>query len=310
MNWKSIAAAFFTFSRKDRLGAFVLALLIMLVYALPYMTPEKNQPPIILDDTLKTWLDSSGEVQVAGYSRTNESFDYTPSPSTRKPDFEKGALFSFDPNTLDAAGWERLGLGSRTIRTIINYRNKGGKFYQKEDLKKIWGLPNGFYQRVGAYINIEHIKYNKRIATSLQKTTTTSEFTYKKIDINTADTSDWKALPGVGPKLASRIVNFRSKLGGFISIEQVGTTYGLPDSTFQIIKYKLEVSNKILNKIKINTATKEELSAHPYISWELAKSIVSYRQQHGAIKSETDLKNLMILGEKNMEQLLPYLQFD
>jgi competence protein ComEA len=65
-----------------------------------------------------------------------------------------------------------------------------------------------------------------------------------------------------------------------------------------------------ISKIKINIATKEELSAHPYITWELAKSIVAYRQQHGNLKSSDDLKNLVILDEKSMERLLPYLQFD
>lgn len=311
MNLKSFVSAYFTFTRKDRMGTMVLVLTIILVCALPSLAPEKTQPPVILDDSLKTWLDSSREVQVAGYSRiNNDIFDYTPTPTTREPAFEKGALFKFDPNTLDAAGWERLGLRDRTIRTITNYRNKGGKFYKKEDLQKIWGLPNGFYKRVAAYINIETRSYNKEAEDLRRSGNTPKNITYNKIDINTADTATWKALPGIGSKLAARIMNFRSKLGGFVSIEQVGNTYGLPDSTFQLIKPKLDLGNTSNSKIKINTATKEELSAHPYITWELAKTIVAYRQQHGILKNSDDLKNLMIMDEKSMERLLPYLQFD
>ena len=45
--------------------------------------------------------------------------------------------------------------------------------------------------------------------------------------------------PGIGAKLASRIIHFRGKLGGFYQIEQVGETFGLPDSSFQKIKYYL-----------------------------------------------------------------------
>ena len=68
---------------------------------------------------------------------------------------------------------------------------------------------------------------------------TTSPYTAKAIqpvDINLADTSDFINLPGIGSKLSQRIIAFRNKLGGFYSIDQVGETYLLPDSTFQKIK--------------------------------------------------------------------------
>ena len=46
----------------------------------------------------------------------------------------------------------------------------------------------------------------------------------QSVDINTADTTAFISLPGIGSKLAARIVNFRDKLGGFYSIDQVGET--------------------------------------------------------------------------------------
>ena len=64
---------------------------------------------------------------------------------------------------------------------------------------------------------------------------------YSIIDVNTADTSAFISLPGIGSKLAARIVTFREKLGGFYSVEQIGETYGLPDSTFQKIKQWLKL---------------------------------------------------------------------
>ena len=41
------------------------------------------------------------------------------------------------------------------------------------------------------------------------------------IGINSADTTAFISLPGIGSKLAQRIINFRNKLGGFVKIEQV-----------------------------------------------------------------------------------------
>lgn len=64
---------------------------------------------------------------------------------------------------------------------------------------------------------------------------------YTTIDINTADTTAFIALPGIGSKLANRIVSFRSKLGGFNSVEQIREVYGLKDSVFQLIYPMLTV---------------------------------------------------------------------
>ncbi|MBO9571783.1 MAG: helix-hairpin-helix domain-containing protein, partial [Chitinophagaceae bacterium] len=61
------------------------------------------------------------------------------------------------------------------------------------------------------------------------------------IDINTADTTAFISLPGIGSKLANRIVSFRSKLGGFNSVEQIRQVYGLRDSVFQLIYPMLTV---------------------------------------------------------------------
>src|SRR6185436_20843184 len=104
---------------------------------------------------------------------------------------------------------------------------------------------------------------------------------YSIIDINTADTTAFISLPGIGSKLAVRIVTFREKLGGFYSVLQIGETFGLPDSTFQKIKQYLKLENTTIKKININTATVDELKAHPYIKWSIANPIVAYRNEHG-----------------------------
>ncbi len=77
------------------------------------------------------------------------------------------------------------------------------------------------------------------------------------IDINEADTTAFIALPGIGSKLAQRIINFRTKLGGFYSIDQVRETFGLPDSTFRKIQKQLTYHNSTIQKININALTIE-----------------------------------------------------
>ena len=115
------------------------------------------------------------------------------------------------------------------------------------------------------------------------------------------------ALPGIGNKLALRIVNFRDKLGGFYSIDQIGETYGLPDSVFRKIKPFLKLETNLVKKININTATKDEMKSHPYIKWNLANAIVEYRNQHGNFSSLEDLKKISLITTEVFDKIKFYL---
>ncbi len=126
-------------------------------------------------------------------------------------------------------------------------------------------------------------------------------------DINQADSTAWTRLPGIGSRLASRIVHFREALGGFYRVEQVGETFGLPDSTFQNIKPVLRVNDTNLIQIDLNSSAKELLQAHPYIRWQIARAIVDYRGQHGNFHSVDELLQLARMDSAKLERLKPYL---
>ena len=228
----------------------------------------------------------------------------------------KGELFYFDPNTISTSDWKRLGLRDKTIKTIENYLNKGGHFYKSEDLQKIYGLHNDEYERLKTYIKIESTisKTNDDFVSSKSKDeiqpTKTYATRYLVIDINTADTTSFISLPGIGSKLASRIVSFREKLGGFYSVDQIGETYGLPDSTFQKIKQYLKLDNPSIKKININTATVDEMKAHPYIKFSLANPIAAYRNEHGSFSKIEDIKKVMAVTDEIFKKLAPYLKTD
>ena len=118
--------------------------------------------------------------------------------------------------------WKRLGLRDKTIKTIENYRNKGGHFYKPEDLQRIYGLHNDEYERLKPYIKIESNapKTNEDFVSSKPKDEIQPAKTYAArysiIDINTADTTAFISLPGIGSKLAARIVTFQRKTWWFL----------------------------------------------------------------------------------------------
>ena len=307
MMWRKFIAGYLTFSKKERIAVVFFCSSILLLALWPTLSPKRAAIPLQKDSVLSKLLDTA--TRLAQLRPETAAEDETPVyqyEASKKAGYTEGALFYFDPNTLDASGWKGLGLQDRTVKTILNYRSKGGHFYKDEDLKKIWGLPEGFYEHVKDYIQIAVPKKEDAPDSNFFKTP------YKKIerkidvvDVNQSDTSALIALPGIGSKLAQRIVNFRDKLGGFYSVEQISETYGLPDSTFQKLKPYLQVHG-VLKKFNINSATKEELKTHPYIKWNLANAIVEYRNQHGPFKNVDELKNVMLIDNVTFHKIVPY----
>lgn len=213
--------------------------------------------------------------------------------------------FDFDPNTATGESFEALGLASNTIRSILNYREKGGQFRKAEDFQKIYTLPDSVYQHLRANIKI----IQKPTYAAKKKYAPKS---YQKIDINTANLEDFQQFRGIGPSYAKRILKMREGLGGFLDVQQVGELYKLPDSTFQVMLPYLECAPVPVDKININTATVDELKAHPYLRWFHAKAIVYYRETEGLWKSVELVQILSEFddGKGTFQKIKPYLSIN
>jgi competence protein ComEA len=313
--WKHFLSGYFSFTKKERTGVIVLLILILFFLLLPFtfslFIKQKQYDHVQFENEiaqLKLKQDSSSndtdenvnEERYNSYKESSEKKYYNPA---------KSELFYFDPNTLDEGGWQKLGVRDKTIQTIQKYLSKGGSFKKPEDIGKIWGLSPELVQRLMPYVRIEQTVITEE---KQYNQPTYEKKEYKKeivsIDINTADTTAFIALPGIGNKLANRIISFRNKLGGFYKIDQVGETFLLPDSTFQKIKPRLILADPTVKQININTATIDELKAHPYIRYYVANAIVQYRTQHGNFSSVDDIKKVTLVTEDVFNKVAPYLK--
>ena len=53
-----------------------------------------------------------------------------------------------------------------------------------------------------------------------------------KLNVNTATAQQFATLPGVGEKLATRIVDYRQKSGGFKSVQEIMNVQGIGEKNF------------------------------------------------------------------------------
>ena len=62
------------------------------------------------------------------------------------------------------------------------------------------------------------------------------------VNINTASASDFEALPGIGAKTATRIVDYRQKNGPFKKVEELMNIRGIGEKNFLKLKPQLTVA--------------------------------------------------------------------
>lgn len=302
---------YFTFSKKERGGIIALLVILAVVWFIPVLlVPEERFD----EEGYAAFRHSIEQLQQQTAQRKQSKDPDTASSSFPAPSSyganTNTAVFYFDPNTLSPEGWQRLGISGRTAGTIQNFTAKGGRFHKPEDISKIYGLKKEDYKRLLPYVRIVAKESNNP---PFRHNRNTNDHTYNKapvtIAINTADTTALKTLPGIGSRLANRIVSFREKLGGFYSVEQVAEVYGISDSVFQQIKPRLQCDPGAIQKININTAGIDELKAHPYIKYQVANAVIQYRLQHGNFQNRYDLKQVHLVSDHLLQKLEHYINY-
>lgn len=264
-------------------------------------------------DFQKIWsLEKADFERLLPYIQIGTPAKPLPGPEAETPHAES---FAFDPNTATEADFKRLGLPERTVKSILHYREKGGQFRKKEDLEKIYTLDEADYARIADFAHFPEPAASAKPFSEGMAYPDRPRYPTKKpegpVDINQASLEAWRTLPGIGEMRARQLVNYRDKLGGFLSVDQVGEMIGFPDSVFQAIKPFLVISSPAIRKINLNSASIADLDAHPYISKRQAELIVAYREQHGAFASPEDIGKMRAIADKAwLAKVRPYLGVD
>jgi competence ComEA-like helix-hairpin-helix protein len=307
---KKVLIEYLTFNKIERRGLVVLLSILMLIILADSLLPLLHARDVYNDSLFRK--------EVAEFEKTRRTRDrqrdtahhYRKQYDDYIPEFMEGSHlkpFPFDPNQMMVADWKNLGLSESQIRSIQKFRIKGGKFRCKADFKKMYCISSTEYEALEPFLQLPD---SVARPANPSRTDFSSKEAGLMIEINSASAEDFIKLKGIGAYLAGKIVEYRSALGGYRSIDQLKEVKHLDSARFEGIRNHLRVNPNAIHKKNVNTASFEELSAHPYIGYNIALSLTNYRQVHGKFEKLEDLKKTALITEKVYQKIAPYLRVD
>lgn len=193
----------------------------------------------------------------------------------------KVETFRFDPNTVSIDDLCRLGFTVKQAQSIDNYRKKGGRFRRKTDFAKSYVVSDSIYRRLENYIDIP------------------------LVDLNTADSAAFDALPGIGGWFASRMIEHRKALGSYSYKEQLMDIYRFDQEKFDGLSDLITVSDEHVIPYPLWSLPVDSLRRHPYIrDYEIARAIVLFRENNpDSLWTVEALHDAGILSDADAEKL-------
>lgn len=296
----------FTFSKGERIAIFSILACIGLLVLANVLRPSR----ISLDDNSLHNLDSLlalrqaalDEQQQQKAAKPQETLDLQP--------------FPFNPNTITEEEGLRIGLTDRQIRNIINYRDKGGKFFSKNDLAKLYTISEEDFAQLEPFIVLPEIArkdYAKPKTETKEYQKVAEEKKASKVipivDLNTVDSATLVELPQIGGYTAARIVAYREKLGGYLNKEQLLEVKGMDVERYNVAQQYINIGESEIRKIDVNRADFKTLVSHPYLNYNQVKCIFDQREKRGMIKDWTQLKTLIEADEPVNPLLERYVKY-
>lgn len=311
------------FSSTEQRGILLLCLLILLILCAP---PVYRHCSALLADRQELPQNDSLQMEYQAFKASLQAKAY---PGRKREEHARPLTpFVFDPNTADSADLCRMGLSDRIVRNVMRYRRKGGRFRQPSDFRKIYGLTDEQYTALAPYIRIVSpsadagqpspdqpvppLRHPAPVVLFRPDRTTDSLQRIPKypagtvIELNRADTTELKRIPGIGSGIARLITAYRQRLGGFHHIEQLKDI----NLDFEQLRPWFRIDTTAIRRLHLNRADIEQLRHHPYLNFYQAKAIVEWRKKHGRLHSLKPFLLYEEFTEDDFKRLQPYVCFD
>lgn len=279
------------FTKRSRSAVLIFAICFLVIVLLPriyfYYKPTTTYS---LSEAMSQLPDSEKKIvkeRLKNYHQVKKD--------TKKSKYQKPPS-KFNPNEYDLVQWMNLGLSEKQAQTILKFNKYG--FYSEDDMKKCFIFDNQeFYNIIKDSIVFENKNSVKKEYLSTVA-----------VDLNRATKDELMQLKGIGAFYADKIIEYRTKLGGFLNANQLLEIYKFDQEKLKSIKPYLLINKKEVQKMDLNTVDAKTLKNHPYLNnWNIANSIVKMRAQKGKYTSIEEIKESVLMTDSIYTKIEPYI---
>ncbi|KQB40302.1 ComEA family DNA-binding protein [Flavobacterium aquidurense] len=295
MNFKGLIKDL-KFTHHQRTGIFLLFAIIIVLqtiyFFIDFSLPEKSFPE------KEKWMSLQSEIDTMKLIKSKE----------------KPKIYLFNPNFISDYKGYKLGMSVLEIDRLLAFRKENKYVASAKEFQDVTKISDSLLMEISPLFKFpdwiqskSNFKINKK--EFIQK----PFFKKEKIvvlDINQASQEDLVKIYGIGEALSLRILNQKSILGCFVSMEQMNEIWGLsPEVINELNTHFKVVIPADLKKISINEASLKELSQFSYFRYTLAKQIVTYRSMNGNINNIEDLSKIKGFPVDKAKIISLYLEF-
>ncbi len=229
-----------------------------------------------------------------------------------KIEIKRQAIKPFTLDTVQAAYLQKHGLLSLRQAEVMLRWHATTHISCVEELRKCYVVSDSAAEELARHIIFTPKptpeptpKAQRDSATIVANGSTTPQL----ININTADSTTLRRIRGVGERSVMAIIERRSELGGFHSVEQLREVETVLKSNFEKIISQIFIDSCDISKIDINFAPATELSAHPYFNKKQVRRILHLRQLKGGWSNIEIMIEDKIFTQEEALKVRPYLDF-
>ena len=119
------------------------------------------------------------------------------------------------------------------------------------------------------------------------------------VELNTADTTILKKVPGIGSTFARRIMKY----------SQLAEVYGIDEERYQALAPWFIADTLHVRRLEVNALPAAALRKHPYLDYRQAKAIEQLRKQKSRLSGWENLQLIEEFTDTDKKRLTPYLSF-
>ncbi len=285
----------FTFTKKQRNGIFLLLLLVVAFQCLYYFIDFSNDEPFKSSPELIAFqneIDSLKQLKVEN---------------------SKPKIYPFNPNFITDYKGYTLGMSSEEIDRLLAFRANDKWVNSAKEFQQVTRVSDSLLEIISPYFKFPEWVTQPKKTYQKSNVFNNEPKTYdQKIDLNKATASQLQSVYGVGEKLSANIINKRNQFdGGFASDVELQEVYGLKPDVIENITNKFTVKTpRSIQRIKLNTATRDQLVTIKYIDYEIAHNIIEERTLREGFKSLDDLTKVKGFPLNKIEIIKLYLMLE